>query len=92
MYKIKFLLKAREDISDIYRYIAKDNPIIALEVNDNIRKTIWYLLDFSFIWTKLDNWLMKIVDTKYKYNIIYIINSNTIEIVAIFKNKDFNYN
>jgi len=92
MYKIKFLLKAREDISDIYRYIAKDNPIIALEVNDNIRKTIWYLLDFPFIWTKLDNWLMKIVDTKYKYNIIYIINSNTIEIVAIFKNKDFNYN
>lgn len=90
MYKIRYLKVARLDIANIYSYIAIDNPVMALKVYENIKKLVWYLYDFPLIWTKLDNWLMKIVDSKYKYNIIYKINWDTIEIVTIFKNKNFN--
>ena len=88
MYKIKYLSSARKDIADIYKFIALDNPVIALNVIEKIRKTIWYLSDFPFIWIDIENWLMKLVDTKYHYIIFYKINWSIIEIVSVFKNKN----
>ncbi len=89
MYKVKLSDNAIIDLNSIYNFISNDNKFFAVKVIQYIRNTIDYLEYFPFLWTDLDNNLRRLVDSKYKYNIIYKINWNIIEIVSVFKYSDF---
>jgi plasmid stabilization system protein ParE len=87
MYKIEFSYNSRKNFWDIFLFIATDNPLIGIEVQNNIKNTISYLKDYPYIWTKYKSNLRKLVNSKYKFVIIYKINeiNKTIIIVSIFK-------
>lgn len=87
MYKINYLDSAIEDLDDIFEYISKDNDHYAIKVVLHLRKTVNLLSDFPYIWTNIGGELLRIVDIKYKYNIIYKTNSKIVSIIAIYKSR-----
>ena len=88
MHKIVYLESALLDLEEIYSYILDDNNYYALKVILNIKNTVKYLESFPYIWSIIRNELRLLVESKYKYKVVYKINWNTIEVVSIFKNQN----
>ncbi len=85
MLKLKFSKKAEIKLLNIYSFISKDNNEIAQEVVSKIKKTVELLQVFPFSWVDFGNNYRFIIDSKYKYKIIYKICLNEIIIVTIIK-------
>ncbi len=85
MYKIVFTKKVEDDFRLINNFIAQDNPIYAIKTIDSILKTMDLLLNFPFVWKLLWDDLREIVETNYKYKIVYKIDKKIITILSIYK-------
>lgn len=88
MYNIKILKKAEIDLINITSFIADDNPYQAKIVIDKIKNTLEYLKNFPFIWKNIESWLREIIESQYKFRIVYKISWNNIRVVSIFKYKE----
>jgi len=90
MYKIDFSYTARLNLLDIFWYIAEDNYLKAIEVQTNIKNTIDYLKDFPNLGKKYIKNSRRLVNSKYKFSIIYKVSEKykKIEIISIFKNEN----
>jgi len=89
MYIIKYSKIASIELGWIYSYIAEDNNYFAIKVVQHIFKTIKYLNDFPFMWKPFWSY-RELIETKYKFRIIYKIDEKqkVIQIISIFKNKN----
>ncbi len=85
MYKIVFTKKVEDDFRLINNFIAQDNPIYAIKTIDSILKTMDLLLNFPFVWKLLWDDLREIVETNYKYKIVYKIDKKIITILSVYK-------
>lgn len=85
MYKILYTPKSEENLEDIFFFIAKDNPLNAAKVLSKIKYTADLLSTFPLIWAKLWKDFRIIVESKYKFKIVYKIKQNTIYIISIFR-------
>lgn len=81
MYKIKVLNRAINSITSIVDYIAKDNVFYANQVQDYIYKSIRLLEEYPFIGTTINETYRSVVESKYKFKIVYRINGKTVFIV-----------
>ena len=88
MYKIVYSAVAKKDILDIIDYIWNS---YSWKVVLSITNTISLLKDFPEMWVKLDNGEREIVETKYKYQIRYVILWKEIYIMAIYKFKNIKW-
>ena len=88
MHKLLYLSWARQDLADIYDYIAEDNLFYAQDVIDKITHSIVRLPVFPLIGTKIDTYTRYIVEPRYRYTIVYRVVEDTLYIVSIFKYKE----
>jgi len=85
VYKIKVNKNAIESITNIVKYISQDNIFYANQVQEYIFNSIKLLESFPFLWVEKINWYRIIIESKYKFKIVYRINSRTIYIVWIYR-------
>lgn len=85
MYKIVFSQKVLEDLIQIKEFIEKDNSVYSLKTINSILDTINLLNDFPFIWKVLWDNLREIIETDYKYKIVYKVENKLITILSIYK-------
>lgn len=88
MHNIVYSKDSIRELNEISGYISIDNPLKAKIVLENIYSNIDYLLVFPFIWKEIKNWYRQLVETNYKFKIVYKILNQTIYIISIFKYKD----
>jgi mRNA-degrading endonuclease RelE of RelBE toxin-antitoxin system len=86
MYKIKVTKTAEENLDFIKSYIWDYSKTVI----KNIFLSIWHLAFFPKLWFEIEDWFRELIDSKYKFRIIYKINQekNIIYIISIFKNKN----
>ena len=85
------MISANEDLIQIKKYISTDNEFYAKKVINSILYTInRQLLYFPKIWKEVDKLenLREIIETNYKFRIIYMIDWNNIHIISIFKHRN----
>ena len=85
MYEIIFSEESKDDLFNIESYIAQDNKYIAEKVINSILNTIQYLSIFPELWPLKNVKYREIVETVYKYQIRYKLESNFIYIMTIYK-------
>lgn len=88
MYKIVILPYARQNILEVVNYIAQDNLFYANKVQEYIKKSILLLSDFPYIWKELDLIYRQIVESKYKFKIVYKLENEIIYIVAVYREQE----
>ncbi len=88
MYKVEILPEAIEDILQIVNYIGEDNVYYANKVKSHIKKTILLLSSFPYLWIEIDNIHRKIIESKYRYKIVYRIENNYVYIVSVFREQN----
>lgn len=85
MLKILYANKVKKDLKSISDFIAQDSPIHSVKTIQSIQKTIALLSDFPYIWKILDWSIREVVETKYRYKIVYEVNDVQITILSIYK-------
>ena len=85
MFKIIFSKKVKADFINIKDYISLDNPVYAIKTINSILKTIDLLKSFPYIWKDLWDNLREIVESNYKYKIVYTIDKNILVILSVYK-------
>lgn len=85
MFRLVLSQKVKNDFINISDFISKDNPIYAIKTINSIIETIDLLLLFPFIWKDLGDDLREIVESKYKYKIVYKIDDNIITVLSVYK-------
>ncbi len=88
MYKVNYTKKAKENLEEIFGYISEDNQFYAAKVISSIKNTIDILKLFPYSWKNIDDNHNMIVESKYKFKIVYKVLNKTIYVVSIFKYKD----
>ncbi|MDD2871621.1 MAG: type II toxin-antitoxin system RelE/ParE family toxin [Candidatus Gracilibacteria bacterium] len=88
MYKIVILPYARQNILEVVNYIAQDNLFYANKVQEYIKKSILLLSDFPYIGKELDLIYRQIVESKYKFKIVYKLENEIIYIVAVYREQE----
>lgn len=90
MFKIKYTRESKNNLGDIFHYIAADNIISAVNVLQKIHTTISQIKLFPYIWKNRNGKMREFVETKYRFRIIYHIDEEEeiIYIDSIFKNKN----
>jgi len=87
MYKVEFYRKALKEYQEIWEYIWQDNLFYANKVLKNIDDTIDTIKIFPSIWKSISKTHRLIVESEYKYKIVYRILWDIIYIVSISKYK-----
>lgn len=85
MFKIIFSKKVKNDFANIKDYISLDNPVYAIKTINSILKTIDLLKSFPYIWKDLWDNLREIVESNYKYKIVYTIDKDILIILSVYK-------
>lgn len=85
MFKIYYTPQSEENLIDIFWYISQDNSFYAAKVISSIKNTIDILKLFPLAWKKLNNTNKLIVESHYKFKVVYRIKWDYIYIVSIFK-------
>ena len=88
MYNILYTPKSEDNLKEIFKYISNDNKFYAAKVIYSIKDTIDILKIFPLAWKDIDLEFKMIVESKYKYKIVYHIKWNDIYILSIFKYKN----
>ncbi len=88
MYKIILSKDAEVELYNIWWYIAEDNLFYAQEILNKIDNSINMIAEFPFLWKEIEWWVRRIVETRYKFKIVYIVRGKSIYIVSIFKYKN----
>ena len=88
MYNVILLEKVQNDLKIIVGFISEDNPIFAIKTINSIMNTIDILETFPYVWKEISNNIRKLVESNYKYNIVYKIEWKNIYILSIFKYKN----
>jgi plasmid stabilization system protein ParE len=88
MFNIVYSKKVKKDFIIINDYISLDNPIYWLKTINSIIHTIDILKTFPYIGKEVDWNLREIVENRYKYKIVYIINWKIINILSVYKYKN----
>ncbi|MFK7779604.1 MAG: type II toxin-antitoxin system RelE/ParE family toxin [Candidatus Gracilibacteria bacterium] len=89
MYKIFYSPKSTENLQEIFSYISKDNSFYAAKVITSIKNTIDILKIFPISGNKIGNINRFIVNSYYKYKIVYKVNKMGVFVVSISKYRDF---
>jgi len=88
MFKIKYSKRVKNDLKVISDFISMDNPIYSIQIIYSITKTIDMLEDFPYIWKEIEKNIRELIESKYKYKIVYQIDNNTITILSVYKYKN----
>ena len=88
MHNIYYTPEAEENLVNIFSYISEDNAFEAAKVLVNIKNSIDILKLFPFAWKIIDDDFRILIETKYKFKIVYKIKNNSVFIVSIFKYQD----
>ena len=91
MHSIIFSKRAKRDLEDILDFISLDNDYFWNKVTETIIVFINHnLCYFPLLWKPFENKnLREILEPTFKYRIIYTFSNDQIEIIAIFKHKNF---
>lgn len=87
MYKIKIQKRAINSITKTIKYISQDNIFYANQVQEYIYKSIKLLESFPFLWIQKDNYRV-IIESNYKFKIVYKIEKDIICIVWIYREQN----
>lgn len=89
MHNILYSQSAREDLENIYWFIAQDNVFYAQDVIDKIDSSIQRLAHFPFLGTRIkQSEYFLIVEPRYRFKIVYRVTADVIQIFSIFKYQD----
>ena len=88
MYNVLYTPKSEQNLIEIFWYISEDNRFHTAKVITSIKNTIGILKLFPYSWYNLDKYTCMIVESTYKYKIIYNIKWKNIYILSIFKCKN----
>ena len=88
MYKIFYTPKSEEKLAEIFWYISQDSLFYATKVIVSIKNTIDILKLFPLSWKDIGKINKIVVESKYKFKIIYRIKWDTIYIISVFKYKN----
>lgn len=88
MFNIVYTKKVKQDLESINDFISKDNPINSIKTINSIIKTIEILSDFPYIWKEVEQNIRELVESNYKYKIVYQVNNNNIIILSVYKYKN----
>ena len=89
MYKINYTKESKENLAEIFWYILEDDYFYAAKVISSIKNTIDILKLFPFSWKSIDENNNMIVESTYKYKIVYEVKKDCIYIISIFKYKNW---
>jgi toxin ParE1/3/4 len=83
--KVRFSASARADIQSIYDFIAQENPKIAARIVGAIEQSTLRLGDFPLSGRRgaVDT-TREMVITRLPYIVVYRLNDDSIEIIAVF--------
>lgn len=84
MYKIYYTPESEDNISEIFSYISEDNTFYAIKVITKLKSTIDILKIFPLAWKVIWSNRM-IVESNYKFNIVYKFKWNSVYILSIFR-------
>ncbi len=85
MLNVILLEKVKNDLQAIINFIWEDNPVYAIKTVDSIMNTIDILEKFPYVWKEISSNIRKIIESNYKYNIVYKIEWNNIYILSVYK-------
>ena len=85
MYSIYYTKESESNLLEIFLYISDDNWFYAAKVITHIKSTIDILKLFPLSGKLIKSEYRLIVESKYKYKIVYKINKNIVQILSIFK-------
>jgi len=85
MHKVNYTPESEENLVEIFSYISDDNLFYAAKVINCIKNTIDILKLFPFSWKDIWKWNKMIVESTYKYKIVYTTRASTIYVISIFK-------
>lgn len=85
MLNISYSNKVKKDLKSISDFIAQDSPIYAVKTIQSIQKTIVLLSEFPYVWKTIDWSLREVVETKYKYKIVYEVDKTEVIILSVYK-------
>lgn len=88
MYSIFYTPESEDNLDEIFRFISDDNMFYATKVVISIKNIIDILKLFPLSWKSIDKDNKMIIESTYKYNIIYKIKWHEIYILSIFKYKN----
>lgn len=88
MYRIIYSQEAEDNFAQIYEYIAHDSILQASKVILHIKNTIEILKIFPLSWSLIQWDIHMIVDTKYRYKILYTFSWDTVTIFFVSKYKN----
>ena len=75
MYNIFYTPKSEDNLIEIFWYISEDNKFHAAKVITSIKNTIGILKLFPYSWKVLFNDTRMIIDSHYKYKIVYKVDN-----------------
>ncbi len=88
MHKIFYTTEAKKNIKEIFSYISDDNIFYAAKTINQIKTTVDILKMFPLSWKGIGNNTRMIVESTYKYKIVYETKADEVFILSIFKYKN----
>ncbi len=88
MYSVLYTPESEDNFADIFSYISWDNIFYAAKVISSIKSTIDILKLFPLSWRLIDEERRIIIDSNYKYKIVYQVKLNDIYILSVSKYKN----
>ncbi|MDD5197447.1 MAG: type II toxin-antitoxin system RelE/ParE family toxin [Candidatus Gracilibacteria bacterium] len=85
MLKILYSHKVKQDLKSISDFIAQDSPIYSIKTVQSIQKTIALLSEFPYIGKTIDGSIREVIETKYRYKIVYEVSKIAVTILSVYK-------
>ncbi|MCH2188706.1 type II toxin-antitoxin system RelE/ParE family toxin [Candidatus Gracilibacteria bacterium] len=83
MFKIKYTKQAKNNIRNIFGYIAGDNLIVATQTLQKIYSSISHIQIFPYIGKQYNIYLREFIESKYKFRIIYQVDESNSQIIIL---------
>ena len=88
MYSVFYTQESEDNLVEIFEFIADDSNFYAAKVVTSIKSTVDILKLFPLSGRCIDEDKRMIVDSKYRYKIVYQVRWNDVYIVSISKYKN----
>lgn len=85
MYKLIIQKRALKNIIQTVEYIWENNPFYANQVQEYIKQSINLLSDYPLLWFSIDATHRAIIESKYKFKIVYRLKWDTVYIVWVYR-------
>ncbi len=89
MFNIYYTPESEDNLAEVFTFISWDNVFYAVKVIASIKTTIDILKIFPLSWQSIDTSRRMVVDSKYRYKIIYTVKNSNVYILSISKYKSY---